>query len=238
MGIQSLRDLDLAGVKWELSEHRAQNTDNKGPAIERPAKTKSSAISGNSVTVPPHPPTNANSAARDAANAANKAEDMDALHAAIAEFPHPLKMFAKNTVLPQTGEKLLILTDAPSSDDEESGRILSGAPGELFYKMMGAIGLSRDAAAICPVVFWRPPGGRTPTDEELAIAEPFVNRAIELTAPRAILTLGTLAAKQLAISNYQLAIFSIPHPNYLLLKPDAKRAAWEELQKLLKVLEK
>jgi len=237
MGIQSLRDLDLAGVKWELSEAQSPQLS---VSSERLSDKESKPIANcNLLTDNFAAPAAMAPIGKGAAeSAAAKAEDMNALRASISDFSHPLKMFAKNTVMPQTGEKLLILTDAPSSDDEESGRILSGAPGELFDKMMGAIGLSRDAAAICPVVFWRPPGGRTPTDEELAIAGPFVNRAIELAAPRAILTLGTLAAKQLAISNYQLAIFSIPHPNYLLLKPDAKRAAWEELQKLLKVLEK
>ena len=232
MGIESLRYLGLAGVKWELND--APNIRMDEISSNQTARDESDKIIATApVAVPAAAPVNANSAAANATKAATAAVDVKALYDAIAAFSHPLKMFAKNTVPPHfSRDNLLVITDAPSSDDEESGRILSGAPGELFDKMLEAINLSRDNIAICPLVFWRPPGGRTPTDEELAIARPFVLRMIELSQPRAILTLGTLAAGQsLAISRQSLVV-SIPHPNYLLLKPDSKRAAWEELQKL------
>ena len=56
--------------------------------------------------------------------------------------------------------------------------------------MINAIGMSRENVFVMPMLFWRTPGGRTPTNEELALARPFVNRALELIQPRAILTLG------------------------------------------------
>jgi DNA polymerase len=95
-----------------------------------------------------------------------------------------------------------------------------------------------------PLVFWRTPGGRTPAREELDLARPFVDRAIELLGPSAILTLGTLAAGEIANAKlpkqhgelFEDKIMPIYHPNFLLLKPDSKREVWEALQNLRKLL--
>ena len=65
-------------------------------------------------------------------------------------------------------------------------------------KMLSAIGLSREVVSIVPMVFWRTPGGRSPSRSELDLARPFVDRVIELLHPRVILTLGTLPATELA----------------------------------------
>ena len=143
---------------------------------------------------------------------------------------------------------LVVITDIPSSDDDASGNILTGAPGELFDKMLGAIGMSRENVSVMPLVFWRTPGGRTPTRIELDLARPFINRALELLEPRAILTLGTLAAAEIAgidlIKNHgaettienDVHVFPIYHPNYLILKPGAKAAVWGVLQNVQKML--
>jgi DNA polymerase len=115
--------------------------------------------------------------------------------------------------------------------------------------MLNAINLSRDNVSIVPILFWRTPGGRTATDTEIELARPFVWRAIELLAPRAILTMGTLAAREivgvklpdatgkLSHTASDIAVMPIYHPSFLMLKPDSKRAAWvalQELQNLLK----
>jgi DNA polymerase len=229
---------------WELSETKTfikppekQNNDGGGPAA-----AQTNAI------VPPARPV----APSAATNAANAADDLPALRRAIAEFNHPLKQFAKNTALPRFvqggGAGMLIITDAPSSDDDDSGGILTGAAGELMDKMLAAIGLTRDMASITPLVFWRAPGGRSPSREELDLAKPFVDRAISLLKPRAILTLGILTADEIANAKLpknhgeqfecqgKIAVFPIYHPNYLILKPDAKKDAWAALQKLQKLL--
>ncbi len=224
MGFDSLQDLDLAGVKWELLGEIQQKTKEKN------IKNKPQKISDSDSKIAPSPIAPIDSA--DAKELVEKAANLSQLYDAIIQFNHPLKMFAKNTILPKQGQNLLVITDAPSSDDDESGQILSGKAGELFDKMLGAINLTRDDISICPLVFWRTPGGRTLTEEELLLARPFVDKFIELINPIAVLTLGPLA-KEAGIMD---ETFSIPHPNYLLLKPEAKKAAWEELQKLLKSL--
>ncbi len=235
MEFGSLQDLDLAGVKWELSGQNAQNknvnsyksSDKKSLSDDYKPK-----LSANPTAVSPRPTPPIDST--DAKDIADKALNLSQLYDAIIQFNHPLKMFAKNTILPREGGNLLVITDAPSADDDESGQILSGPAGELFDKMLDAIGLSRDKIAVCPLVFWRTPGGRTLADEELLLARPFIDKFIELIKPKVILTLGPLAKD--AAQGIIDEVFSIPHPNYLLLKPGAKKAAWEELQNLLKSL--
>jgi DNA polymerase len=245
MGLESLHDLELAGVRWELSELKPKSPDNtaraaddKKPANEPPAHAKPCAPRADNqaaVSPPPAAPVFAEAAHA----AARGADGFDALRGAIDAFNHPLKMFAKRTVPPRQAingdahaSGLIAIVDAPSSEDEESGQILAGAAGALFDKMLGAIGLARDDVSICPLVFWRAPGGRSPTEEELALARPFVDRFVQLANPKAVLTLGTLAAKHFRQADAQPPVFSIPHPNYLILKPDAKKDAWETLKKL------
>jgi DNA polymerase len=167
---------------------------------------------------------------------------------------HPLRAFAKRAVPPAGAgaARLMVVADFPSADDEESGIILSGAPGALFDKMLGSIGLSRENAVISPLLFWRAPGGRGPTEEELSIARPFVMRAAEIARPAAILTLGAAAAMEIAgaklpnrhgevieteFAGAPVRVVPIWHPNYLMLKPDAKRDVWSALQKLQNLLQ-
>jgi DNA polymerase len=92
------------------------------------------------------------------------------------------------------------------------------------------------------MLFWRTPGGRTPSRIEIDLSRPFLNRFIELTEPRVILTLGTLVANEICgidlmhnhgaetILSSGVHAFSIYHPNYLLLKPTAKADVWAVLQ--------
>ena len=180
---------------------------------------------------------------------ASRPMDMATLNRMINEFNHPLRITATNTVLPHVGQGgLLIINDVPSSDDDASGAVLSGAAGDLMDKMLAAIGLSRATASIIPMVFWRTPGGRTPSREELDLSRPFIDRAIELLQPRVILTLGTLPATEIAGVNLAKShgmpvvmengttLMPIYHPNFLMLKPAAKRDVWEALQKVQNIL--
>lgn len=246
-GNYSLQDLALAGVKWELADSPQPKANSPKPKAESPASTPA--------TPPPAAPiapvVDASDALESVRAAAAAAGDCEGLRAAIESCGHPLRAFAK-TISPhiRSGARVAIITDSPSGDDEEAGAILSGAAGALFDKMLAAIGLSRESVSIIPLVFWRPAGGRTPTREELDLARPLVDRAIQLSAtgkPGVILTLGALAALEIAdakiparhgefIQGRNRAVVPIFHPHYLLLKPDAKKPVWDALQKLKELL--
>ncbi|MDR1337425.1 MAG: uracil-DNA glycosylase [Rickettsiales bacterium] len=256
MGLYSLRDLELSGVKWELSETPAAMGRPKKPAVAA-APTESAVRSASptaAATGVMAPPVAVIPAARPvtlscADDAARGACDLPALRDAIVKFEHPLKQFVKNTVAPHFADgDLLIITDAPSGDDDDSGQILTGAAGGLMDKMLAAIGMSRAQVSIVPLVFWRTPGGRAPSREELDLARPFVDRAAALLKPKAILTLGILTAAEVANAKLPkdhgnrfetaggIPVFPIYHPNYLMLKPDVKKDVWSALQELQKLL--
>ena len=250
-----LRDLDLAGVKWELADVPMSvpktSTDSTDTLVSsRPVVASVVAEIGRATTsvVPPIAPVQTLSVETVRAMA-SRPSDMATLNRMIGEFNHPLRSGATNTVFPHLGGgKLLILTDIPSADDDATGTILSGASGELMDKMLAAIGLSRESVSIIPMVFWRTPGGRTPTRQELDLTRPFIDKAIELLHPRVILTLGTLPAVEIANINIGkshgvavdisdgVTLVPIYHPNYLMLKPAAKRDVWSALQNVQNIL--
>lgn len=254
MSDYTLRDLELAGVRWELAESPISTpvVDKKEDIIvsSRPNAATVMAEIGRVATsiVPPVAP--AQTMSLDTVRAmASRPTDMSTLNRMIGEFNHPLRASATNTVLPHIGQGgLMILTDIPSSDDDATGQILSGAAGELMDKMLAAIGLSRATVSILPMVFWRTPGGRSPSRTELDLSRPFINRAIELLRPRVILTLGTLPATEMADINLGkshgvatvlengITLMPIYHPNFLMLKPAAKRDVWNALQNVQNIL--
>ncbi|MBO5946951.1 MAG: uracil-DNA glycosylase [Alphaproteobacteria bacterium] len=252
----NLRDLELAGIRWEIADTPIMTPRVQAPTpdapIAPPRPTAATVVAeigrAAASVVPAVAPMQTMSIDTVRAMAA-RPTDMATLNRMIGEFNHPLRTTATNTVLPHVGRgRLMILTDVPGADDDASGNILSGATGELMDKMLNAIGESRETVSIVPMIFWRTPGGRTPSQDELDMARPFVDKAIELIKPRVILTLGTLPAAQ--IINVNLAkshgvavemengatCVPIFHPNYLILKPAAKRDVWNALQNVQNIL--
>ena len=108
--------------------------------------------------------------------------------------------------------------------------------------MLAAIGLDRSQAYVTNILPWRPPGNRTPTDAEIAACIPFIERHIELAAPRVLVLVGGTAAKTLLKKtqgimrlrgqwySYETPHLSAPidtrailHPAYLLRSPAQKK---------------
>lgn len=180
---------------------------------------------------------------------ARSAPDLAALEAALAGFDAcPLKKTAKNLCFargnPQA--RLMCIGEAPGRDEDLEGAPFVGRAGQLLDKMLGAIGLGRDEAYITNVVYWRPPGNRTPTPQEVQACQPFLQRQIELVEPDVLILLGGAAAKQLLETeqgimklrgkwkNYEIGGRSIRtmatlHPAFLLRNPVSKRLAWRDL---------
>ncbi len=161
-----------------------------------------------------------------------------------------LKRTATNTVIgdgnPQA--RLMIVGEAPGAEEDRQGLPFVGPAGRLLDRMLAAIGLDRSAVYITNMLPWRPPGNRSPTAEELAICQPFLERQIELIQPRTLVLVGGIAAK--ALLNRREGItrlrgqwfpFATPrlegtvqatatfHPAYLLRTPSAKREVWRDL---------
>jgi len=194
----------------------------------------------------------AEAALRHARALAAEAHDLDALHAALGGFEGcALKATATNLVFadgtPQA--RVMLVGEAPGADEDRQGRPFVGTSGQLLDRMLGWIGLSRaDSIYITNVLFWRPPGNRTPTVAEKAACLPFVERHIALVRPEILVLAGGSSAKTLLGRDegvlrlrgrwfdYQNPDLSAPipalvtlHPAYLLRQPAQKRYAWRDL---------
>jgi DNA polymerase len=180
---------------------------------------------------------------------AREARTLDELREQLAAFDGcNLKFTAKNLVFADgnPAADLMLVGEAPGRDEEIEGLPFVGRSGQLLNRMLAAIGRDRQSAYIANVIPWRPPGNRTPTPIETEICRPFIERQIELVAPKVLVTLGNPSSK--ALLNTQVGIMRlrgnwqehrtagggvIPamptlHPAYLLRNPAAKKLAWRD----------
>ena len=138
----------------------------------------------------------------------------------------------------------LFVGEGPGADEDEQGEPFVGQAGKLLDSMLAAIGIRRgEHAYIANVVKCRPPANRTPTLEEAAACAPFLDRQIELVAPRMIVALGKTAALRI-LGDEHASLGSLRgrlhryrgtpvvvtyHPAYLLRNLPDKAKAWEDL---------
>lgn len=91
--------------------------------------------------------------------------------------------------------EVLVVAEAPGYHDDREGRLLAGAPGELFATMLEHAGLRLEDVYLTSVVKCRPPTGRTPFPDEVEACEGWLFREIALVQPRVVVTLGALALR-------------------------------------------
>ncbi|MDD2840121.1 MAG: uracil-DNA glycosylase [Rickettsiales bacterium] len=184
---------------------------------------------------------------------ADSANTIDELKNIVENFDGYLeiKKLAKNTVFGEGNTKpdILILGEAPGNNEDIEGRPFCGQSGELLDNMFKAIGIPRKDLYITNTLFWRPPGNRTPTEQEVAICRPFVEKHIALINPKIIVFMGSTALTSLIETDLTITkarrqlfdytnqylqgknIKSTPlfHPSYLLRQSGKKKDAWGDL---------
>ena len=190
-------------------------------------------------------------AAQSARLAAAAAESVEALGLAVAQFDGcALKRTATNTVFVDGNPQapVLFLGEGPGAEEDRTGRPCVGRAGQLLDRMLAAIGLDRGGVLISNVVYWRPPGNRTPSAAEIAACLPFVMRLVALVRPKILVLLGGTAAQallpqgqgitrlrgrwfDLAVPGLDEPVPTLPmfHPSFLLRTPERKREAWRDL---------
>ena len=107
-----------------------------------------------------------------------------------------LKIYSKNTHIYQgsLNPEILIVNDFPNSEEEDwSNNILDEDCKELLVKMLRAINVELKENTIINTFFWRTPGDRRPTSNEIDKCRPFFYKIIELLKPKYIISLGDLA---------------------------------------------
>lgn len=144
---------------------------------------------------------------------------------------------------------LVFVGEGPGFEEDRQGIPFVGKAGELLTRMIEAMGLRRDDVYICNVVKCRPPNNRDPEVDEVEACERFLKAQLAIIRPKAIVTLGKHAAQRLLRTNAPISRLrgrweeyeGVPllptfHPAYLLRDPSQKRAAWSDLQQVMKHL--
>lgn len=183
---------------------------------------------------------------------AAEAKTVDELKTALESFQGlALKRTATQIVFAggNPAAKIMIVGESPSADEDRTGSPFGGKSGQLLDKMLAAIGLDREKDTyLTYMINWYPPGSRAPSETEVALSLPFVQRHIELINPAVLICVGGLVTKSLLQSSQAMMRLRgkwlgyksgglrqpIPslvfvHPSYLLASPAQKPQAWAEL---------
>jgi uracil-DNA glycosylase family 4 len=196
-------------------------------------------------------------AVMDARERASGAKTLEELEKALAGFDGcTLKATAKSTCFKRGNEKarIMLIGEGPGRDEDLQGVPFVGRAGQLLDKMLAAISLTQDDVYITNIVYWRPPGNRTPSTQEVEACLPFLNRQVELLDPDFIVLIGGPASHTLLdtkegitrlrgkwrdceIGGKSRRVMPMLHPAYLLRTPAAKRNAWRDLLSLKAALE-
>ncbi len=143
----------------------------------------------------------------------------------------------------------LVVGEAPDAEEDAAGEPFAGPAGLLLDAMLHALGLSRGqsgppegSAYVVNALKCRPPGSRSPRDQEVQRCSSYLHRQIELLQPRVLLAMGRSAAQALLRNDAPLGqlrgrvhylgdlpvVVTYP-PSYLLRNPGEKAKAWADL---------
>jgi len=145
--------------------------------------------------------------------------------------------------------KLVFVGEGPGYDEDQKGEPFVGKAGQLLTKIIEAMNLTREKVYICNIIKCRPPGNRNPAPDEIKACFPFLEMQLDAIRPDFICALGTFAAQTLLDSDEpiskmrgrlygyrEMKVMPTYHPAYLLRNPEKKRDVWEDMKKLISLM--
>jgi uracil-DNA glycosylase family 4 len=174
----------------------------------------------------------------------------------------PLHASRTNTVFGQgcPRPEIVFVGEGPGAEEDHQGVAFVGRAGQLLTRMVAAMTLTREQVFIGNIVKCRPPGNRTPAEDEVQTCMPYLYRQLAILRPRVIVALGRAAAQALLQTNAPigrlrgefhdfpplgLQYLGLPpakvmptfHSAYLLRSPGEKAKAWEDLKQVMRYLD-
>lgn len=193
-----------------------------------------------------------------ALDSASAAQSVEELRAAVEDFADcSLKNTAINTVFADgnPASKIMFIGDVPGAEEDRSGLPFVGPHGQYLTQMLASIDLDLSEYYITNIVFWRPPGDRDPTTNEISICIPFVERHIELVGPEILVFLGGPASRKFLNTKESInkirgkwfdyatpkmassiKAMSLYHPANVVSSPVHKKSTWHDLLEIKKRL--
>lgn len=166
----------------------------------------------------------------------------------------PLRDGASNLVFGEgsPNAKIYFLGEAPGFYEDKTGRPFVGAAGRLLDSLFDEIGIKREDVFISNMIGYRPPNNRDPKPAEIEAFTPYVDKRIEIIAPKIIITLGRFSLNKflpgVKISAVHGKIFKIKwqgtnrilipmyHPAAAFRRDETRKRIKEDFQVIKKVL--
>ena len=145
---------------------------------------------------------------------------------------------------------VMFVGEAPGADEDDQGVPFVGRAGQhLTDIVVKGMKLDRQDVYIANVLKCRPPGNRDPRPGEKELCTPWLERQIELVAPRVIVTLGRHASMHLLKTEASMGrmrgrvhsvggrqVVPTYHPAFLLRSPHMKKDCWQDIQQAMRLL--
>lgn len=253
-----LKPTDIKILKWykemgvdEIHSNKTRNYSEKEKVAMQLEKTPQPEVVAKKYTPPKE-------AALLARKLADQCQTIEQLRQVVFNFEGCLlRKTATNTVFADGNQnsEIMLIGEAPGANEDLQGIPFCGDSGKLLDNIIKSIGLDRSNTYITNTIFWRPPGNRRPSEEEVEICLPFVEKHIALMNPKLIVLVGGTASfalfgdlgpitkqrqKILQYTNKYLekpiASTVIFHPSYLLRQPSQKKLAWYDMLNIKKLL--
>jgi DNA polymerase len=144
---------------------------------------------------------------------------------------------------------IMLVGEGPGQTEDETGLPFVGKAGQLLEKILESVQLSSEQDIfICNVIKCRPPGNRTPTQEEIDACRPYLLEQIRMVDPKIILLTGATAVRGLIGDKRGITqlrgqwiewkgrlCMPIFHPAYLLRNPSREKGSpkwlmWQDIQ--------
>ncbi|MDC3091087.1 uracil-DNA glycosylase [Rickettsiales bacterium] len=149
--------------------------------------------------------------------------------------------------------KIMFISDAPGSEEDRCGIPFSGKEGKLLSLMLSYIGLNKKNCYFSNLIFWRPPGNRVPSKEEIKICLPFTKEHIDIIQPELIVLVGGIASNSILNCNEgvtklrgreffyktkekRIKTHVIFHPSFLINNPIEKKRTWFDLTTISEII--
>ena len=144
--------------------------------------------------------------------------------------------------------ELMFIGEAPGADEDRLGRPFVGRAGKQLDRQIQAMGLRRQDVYIANTIKCRPPDNRTPTVAERSACWGYLEKQIDLIAPKVLCCLGAPAAQQILNSTDAIGLLrgvwkdyrGIPvmctyHPSYLIrgYNLEGRKRVWSDLQQIM-----
>ena len=144
---------------------------------------------------------------------------------------------------------IMLIGEAPSAIEDESGKTFQGEVGTLLDKMLLAIEIKRDSIYLSYAINFRPPEDRKPTSQEIKRYSIFLKKHISIIDPKLIIVMGSSAMealtgsgnkiskergnwREIILDNKTYPMMISFNPSYLIRFPENKKYSWEDLKKI------